>query len=492
MFPSAGGVSVSMSLGDTIYETQNFTFDPSWNFINCIFVVFIQNDSNREVQQAAKWCIPVDVPNLTNTGHSIDDSSGDNDKRADPGETVDMIVPLYNDPLFLEATNVTVTISTDDPDVNIISATSSYPDIPPDSTKDNSSNPFSFSVSSPSYVHRAKFIMEISAQPNDYIRTDTLLVMIGRPDVIFVDNDGGNAYGNVEDYFYTAADGFGIIYDIASDSAIEMQFIDEYSAVVWFTGSLDTNTIPDTSQTMLANYLDGGGQLFITGQDIGHDIGGTAFYTNYLHSIFKTDDVNYFGILGVSGDPIGDGLVLVISGPGGANNQSSPSAVSKTSDADSAFTYPGTIGPCAVRFSGDYKMIYFSFGFEAINSEEKRIEVITRIFEWFELVQGIEENPVVQNPVNSVIRISPNPFRNKVNIEFSIPRSMKSLKAEVYDLSGRLVKDFSLGTSQSSTFAEVLWDGKDMMGRDLPSGIYFLNVKSGNQLIKREKLIMLR
>jgi hypothetical protein len=31
-----------------------------------------------------------------------------------------------------------------------------------------------------------------------------------------------------------------------------------------------------------------------------------------------------------------------------------------------------------------------------------------------------------------------------------------------------------------------------MTGRDLPSGMYFFNVKSVNQLIKREKLIMLR
>jgi hypothetical protein len=109
--------------------------------------------------------------------------------------------------------------------------------------------------------------------------------------------------------------------------------------------------------------------LFITRQDIGHDIVGTTFYTNYLHAIFKTDDVNYYGIIGVSGDPIGDGLTLAITGSGGANNQSSPSAVSKTADADTMFYYPGSLGPCAVRYSGTYKMVYFSFGLEAINSD---------------------------------------------------------------------------------------------------------------------------
>ncbi|MCK4575547.1 hypothetical protein KAU34_03990, partial [candidate division WOR-3 bacterium] len=98
MFPSGTGVPISLSQGDTIYDTQGFTFDPSWNFVNMYIAVFIQNDTGKEVQQAAKWTIPVDVPAISYKGNYIDDSSGDNDGRADPGETVDMIISLYNNP----------------------------------------------------------------------------------------------------------------------------------------------------------------------------------------------------------------------------------------------------------------------------------------------------------------------------------------------------------------------------------------------------------
>jgi hypothetical protein len=98
--------------------------------------------------------------------------------------------------------------------------------------------------------------MDITAQPNNYSISDIFFLMIGRPDIIFIDNDGGNNYGNAEDYFSAAIESLDIIYDMASDSAIEMQFLDKYSVVVWFTGALDTNTVTSADQTLLANYLD--------------------------------------------------------------------------------------------------------------------------------------------------------------------------------------------------------------------------------------------
>jgi len=486
MFPSASGVSISMSQGDTLYDSQNFTFDPSWNFINSYIAVFIQTDSNKEIKQAAKWRIPINVPNITFTGYSIDDSSGDNDGRADPGETVDMIVSLYNSPPFMDATNVSATISTNDPDITLINSSSNFPDIPADSTKNNSADPFSFSVSSSATVHRAQFIMDISAQPNNYTSTDTFEIMIGRPDIIFIDNDGGDAYGNVEQYFTAPIESLGIIYDVAPDSAIEMQFLNEYAVVVWFTGALNTNTVTSSDQTHLANYLDAGGKLFITGQDIGHDIGGTSFYTDYLHAIFVTDDVNYYGIVGVPGDEIGDGISLTIVGAGGANNQSSPSAISKTADSDSVFKYAGTLGPCAVKYDGAYRMVYFSFGYEAINSLSRRIQVMQRILQWFGLIQGIEENqlsPTVRKPE---IIVGPNPFAREITLRF-LNTGEKEVNVNIADITGRKVwSDSFRGTK------ETVWKGVDKQGKKLPAGIYFCNVTVGNTVLRPEKLIMMK
>jgi len=486
MFPSANGVPISLSTGDTVNDNQSFTFDPSWNFINSYILVFIQTDLNKEIKQAAKWRIPIDVPNLTYVGHSIDDSSGDNDGRADPGETVDMIVSLYNSPPFKDATSVSATISTNDTDITLINSSSNFPDISADSTKDNSADPFSFSVSSSANVHRAQFVMNISAQPNNYSTTDTFETMIGRPDIIFVDNDGGDTHGNVEQYFTAAIESLGIIYDVASDSAIEMQFLNEYLVVVWFTGTLDVNTVTSADQTLLSNYLDGGGKLFITGQDIGHDIGGTTFYTNYLHAVYVTDDVNYYGIVGVPGDPIGGGISLTIVGGGGANNQSSPSAISKIADSDSVFKYAGTLGPCAVKYDGSYKMVYFSFGYEAINSLPSRIEVLRRILAWFGLIVGIEENqlsPAVRKPE---IIVGPNPFTREIALRF-FNTGKKEINLEITDISGRKV-----WSSSFKNIRQTVWKGVNSEGKKLPAGIYFCSVRVGTMSLKAEKLIMMK
>ena len=41
-------------------------------------------------------------------------------------------------------------------------------------------------------------------------------------------------------------------------------------------------------------------------------------------------------------------------------------------------------------------------------------------------------------------------------------------------MSGRLVKDFSLGTNHYPLITGVSWDGKDNNGINLKSGLYFI------------------
>jgi hypothetical protein len=493
MFPSASGVSISLSQGDTITDTRAFTLDPSWDFFNSSIAVFIQRDATKEVQQAAQWELPVSGPDISFAGEYIDDSSGDNDHRADPGETVDMIVSIFNTPGFLEATGVTATISTNDPDITITNATASFPNVLPDSTVDNTADPFTFSVSSSAGVHWAEFTINVNAQPNGYHITDTFELMIGRPDIVFVDNDGGETFGNIEAYFYAAIESLGFIYDRIYNTSVEMQYLDEYQVIVWFTGALDSGTVTGNDQTLLSSYLDGGGNLFVTGQNIGKDIGSTSFYSDYLHASFKTDDVNYYGILGVAGDPIGDGLVFTITGVGGANNQGSPSAINKVSDSDSCLTYPGTLGPCGVRHSSTYKTVYFSFGYEAISDESKRIELLRRILVWFGFIQGIEGEPSYDIAQKPAICISPNPFNSSTTISLSgIEHGAKGMELHIFDISGRLVRALACPMHQASCTMHVSWNGRDEAGRELPRGIYFLNAKVGSTRFAPRKLILVR
>jgi len=57
MFPDVNGVPITISLGDTITDTQSFSISDSWVIENCEIVVFVQDDPTRAILQGAK--IPV-------------------------------------------------------------------------------------------------------------------------------------------------------------------------------------------------------------------------------------------------------------------------------------------------------------------------------------------------------------------------------------------------------------------------------------------------
>ena len=88
--------------------------------------------------------------------------------------------------------------------------------------------------------------------------------------------------------------------------------------------------VVDTKSENIQAYLDSGGKLFITGQNIAYSLsfpGGAAFLNNYLHASYVQDDTGLYDLSGTAGDPIGNGLLLNISGGSGANDQYSKDEV---------------------------------------------------------------------------------------------------------------------------------------------------------------------
>ena len=126
---------------------------------------------------------------------SYDDSAGNGDGKLDPGETIDLTVTLKN--VWLDATNVSGTISTTNPDVTITASQADFGDIPRDSSVDNAT-PFSFSVASgtPSN-YQVTFSLDLTA---DGGYADTLqfyaYIVGGR---IIVDISGGGDFTSIQE-----------------------------------------------------------------------------------------------------------------------------------------------------------------------------------------------------------------------------------------------------------------------------------------------------
>jgi hypothetical protein len=132
----------------------------------------------------------------------------------------------------------------------------------------------------------------------------------------------------------------------------------------------------------IRDVLNGGGKLFITGQDIGYDINTNSFYGSYLHASYVADDTN---VTTLTGTDIMAGANVAISGGDGANNQSYPSAIGLGSGATGLYDYDGTTCTWgALRWEGAHRVVYFSFGFEAISTAATRATVMGNALTWLE------------------------------------------------------------------------------------------------------------
>lgn len=123
--------------------------------------------------------------------------------------------------------------------------------------------------------------------------------------VLLIDDDGGDTY---ETYYAQTLQSLGYPFDIyevptGSDGPAFAK-LSGYKLIIWFTGGESKNTLTPNDQASLQSYLDKGGHLFISGQDIGFDIGSSGFYQNYLHASYLTDDAlgsSYTGLNSLGG-----------------------------------------------------------------------------------------------------------------------------------------------------------------------------------------------
>jgi hypothetical protein len=86
--------------------------------------------------------------------------------------------------------------------------------------------------------------------------------------------------------------------------------------------------------------------------------------------------------------------------------------------------------------------------------------------------------------IKPYLKIFPNPFYDKVNIEYCIGQRAEDIELEIFDATGRLVKNFILQ-------AKLEWDGRDNNGKVLPSGIYYCKLNKGT-FTETKKIMLVR
>lgn len=212
-------------------------------------------------------------PYIRLIAHYLDGSQGNNNGRADAGETINLIVTLIN--TSLDASRISATLSTIDTGVQMVNVNVDFGNMARNDSADNQNNPFSFFVIPSSITHPSTFYLNITSA-GGYLITDSLKILIGTPVFLLVDDDGGDLYE--EQYLRAMGKNqtFAEVWDVSLKSTPTKGELDQYKAVIWYTGDDQVNTLTSEEQAILASYLDGGGNLFLTGQNIGYDLVSTG------------------------------------------------------------------------------------------------------------------------------------------------------------------------------------------------------------------------
>lgn len=484
MAPDANGLNFSISPSQTIALRVQFPIPSITPLDNLAIVVFVQNDATREVLQVKKSVL---YPNLSVFQSFIFDMVGGNGNMIpEPGETCDLWVTLYNQPTGAVAEEVTATLATDDPDITIPNSQSSFGDILPGIASTNSENPFTFEVSPNFETHYVTFYVDITANNGAYFTVDSIEMLIGLPDLLLVDDDGGADY---ETDFRASLDQLGVSYDeweVTLAGTPSGEELLGYEKVIWFTGR-EASPLSLDEQDAIAYYLDNGGRLFISSENLGDDIGGSDFYADYMHAQPGEDHISILTLNGVAGNPISDGTNITLIG--GAYYPDSQSSIIPDGEAEAMYLYTNPAQDCgALNYSGDYMLVYTAFSFECLHPNivtyTFRSVVLGNILDWFDSQTEVNHITSAEFPDEfAIVSINPNPFNPETSIHLSIPEK-GLVNVEVYNLLGQRVAVIYSG--EMNPGAHML----TFDGAHLSSGMYLLRLNTPDGMVARKMVLM--
>ncbi|MCF7809530.1 T9SS type A sorting domain-containing protein [bacterium] len=340
--------------------------------------------------------------------------------------------------------------------------------------------PLLFRINEDAETGFASIFLTVYADRREQELYDTLRIPIGAPPLlIYRDGSQGKDYSS---YYCEALDMMDIVYTQYNTAMEDQPLADQlalFDAIIWFTGDDREGILTESDREALASYLDGGGNLILSGQSLGDVDGTEEFFADYLGCRNVTDSLHQREVRGADDDPVGRGMRLLLSGQS-AGNQERPGAVEAIEPAVEAFYYPREDGlpGAGVRYDNPEsgaRSVYLAFGLEGIHQLERtpfRAETITAMLEWFGTIETSVKGQILLPQDFSVGTPYPNPFNETVYLPFRLARTAQ-INATVFDLSGRIV------ISESGLFGA----GENIIplnAHNWSTGAYYISFSAGD------------
>ncbi len=368
---------------------DDLTVPNSRSYSGAITQVSVWNISNSDSLMTANLDVTWSRPNLVLDSSVFNDANADGN--FDPGETVEFYFFLEN--AWLAATNATINMTTTNPEITFGNQSVYKASIPGNGAKTNNlGEPITFTIPNPADARFDTFFVEITANGGIFEQTYSFEHIVGMPRFLIVDDDRGD---NFEEIFYADLYNAGVpsrTWTQLSQGAPTAGELSAYEVVIWFTGDTSSNLLQAGDIAAMKAYLDGGGKLFLTGQMIASELNveDPSFLNDYLHATYGG---YYFGLVheGLPGS-IAEGLSVRYTSYAHQDYMKG-SSINPFNGGQAMFKYEG--GPTsAVSYAGDYKVVFFAWGYEDISNDfggyDKRDSIMARILDFFD-----EDNPPV-------------------------------------------------------------------------------------------------
>ncbi|MBN2378603.1 Omp28-related outer membrane protein [candidate division WOR-3 bacterium] len=330
-----------------------------------------------------------------------------------------------------------------------------------------------------------ELIIEVSSG-NEEEQQIPVHILTNTADYIVIDDDVGADY---DEYLAASLDVMGAYYAVwdCSYGAFNLDNLSptKTPVLIWCTGDDYVTTLNTEDQDLLASYLDAGGKLFLTGQNIGYNLSGPdsdweskMFYNDYIHANYIHFNSENTSISGVAGDPITNGMSFNIEGGDGANNQDNPSKISPYDASATAIFKYSTGDIAAIRTeAGSYKIVYLAFGFEGIDNASSRNDLLEKALDWLGPASstGVTEQEQVISSVFEISTIG----NGYISASYILPSPRGQL--DIYDALGCWITGIELNTAKGE--ARLNLSG-------MPTGCYFVQLKSCGNTLSRKVVLL--
>jgi len=468
-------------------------------------------------------------------------TGGNGNGKPDPGETLDLTVTVENQSVLSAATNVSVTLLTDDPYVQLVDAFSTLGSIAASGSSSNAPDPFTFTLD-PLTPNGHGLVLTVRIDADGFSMEEEISWLVGTPVTLFSDNMEGGTTNWVENnglwglttalyhsathsYTDSPSGSYGDLVNTWIQLANPLDLSNAASADLSFWHRY--NTEEDYDFCYVEASTDGGVSWGQVGPKYDGDNGtwqqvtlplaefcGTANFKlrfRLVSDTYVTDDGWYVDDVVISGPPTGNARPTAPTLDSPANGStvgtSSPTlTVVNATDAD-----PEDVLTYGFIVYGDElcTTVAASVGGVAEGSGTTGWTVSTALAEgtyWWRAYadDGTERGPLMTTASFTVEAsgvddgtvaslalhpATPNPFSAETRIGFELP-ARADVSFAIYSVDGRLVRTLVAGAAGPGPVT-VTWDGLDEGGDRVASGLYFARLAANGEE-RRAKVVVLK